>query len=57
MCSSDLIVGGAFVVTLATSLVVTRVIDNQAIQGLAIIVIGIAMVIAASTLNKRRKTS
>ena len=53
----EVIVGGAFVVTLATSLVVTRVIDNQAIQGLAIIVIGIAMVIAASTLNKRRKTS
>jgi ABC-type uncharacterized transport system permease subunit len=51
------IVGGAIVVTLTTSLVVTRIIDNQAVQGLAIVLIGIGMVVAASALNKRRKTS
>ncbi len=53
----EVIVGGAIVVTLTTSLVVTRIIDNQAVQGLAIVLIGIGMVIAASALNKRRKIS
>jgi hypothetical protein len=53
----EVIVGGAIVVTLTTSLVVTRIIDNQAVQGLAIVLIGIGMVVAASALNKRRKIS
>ena len=53
----EVIVGGAIVVTLTTSLLVTRLVDNQAVQGLAIVLIGIGMVIAASALNKRRKIS
>ena len=53
----EVIAGGAIVVTLTTSLLVTRIIDNQAVQGLAIVLIGIGMVIAASALNKRRKIS
>ncbi|MGA0709250.1 MAG: hypothetical protein ACO321_05115 [Ilumatobacteraceae bacterium] len=53
----EVIVGGAIIVTLTTSLVVTRIIDNQAVQGLAIVLIGIGMVVAASALNKRRKIS
>lgn len=53
----EVIVGGAIGVALTTSLLVTRLIDNQAIQGLAVIGIGIAMVVAASAVNKKRRSS
>ena len=51
----EVIAGGAIAVTLTTSLLVTRVVDSQVIRGLSIIVIGIAMVLAASAVNKRRR--
>ena len=53
----EVIVGGAIVVTLTTSLLVTRIIDNQAIQGLAIVLIGIGMVVVASALNSKPSTN
>ena len=53
----EVIAGGAIVVTLTTSLLVTRIVDDQAIQGLAIVIIGIGMVVAASAVNKKRRSS
>lgn len=50
----EVIVGGAVAVTLTTSLLVARIINNQALQGLSIIVIGIAMVVATGAVNKKR---
>ncbi|MFM9137031.1 MAG: hypothetical protein ACKOQZ_02565 [Actinomycetota bacterium] len=51
----EVIVGGAVGVTLTTSILVARVIDDQAVQGLAIVLIGIGMVLAASAVNKKRR--
>ncbi|NDI19073.1 MAG: hypothetical protein EBY89_04800 [Actinobacteria bacterium] len=57
MLQLEVIAGGAIVVTLTTSLLVTRIVDDQAIQGLAIVIIGIGMVVAASAVNKKRRSS
>ena len=51
----EVIVGGAIAVTLTTSLLVARIVDNQALQGLSIIGIGIAMVVATGAVNKKRR--
>ena len=53
----EVIAGGAIAVTLTTSLLVTRVVNAQAIQGLAIVIIGVAMVVAASAVNKKRRSA
>jgi ABC-type uncharacterized transport system permease subunit len=53
----EVIAGGAIAVTLTTSILVSRVIDDQVIQGLAIVIIGIAMVLAAGAVNKKRRSS
>lgn len=53
----EVIAGGAIAVTLATSILVSRIIDDQVIQGLAIVIIGIAMVVAAGAVNKKRRSS
>ena len=55
LLSLEVIAGGAIAVTLTTSLLVTRVVESQVIRGLAIIIIGLAMVLAASAINKRRR--
>ena len=52
----EVIAGGAIAVTLTTSILVSRIIDDQVIQGLAIVIIGIAMVIAAGAVNKKRRS-
>lgn len=57
MLKLETIVGGAFGVTLTTSVLVSRVIDDQAIQGLAIVLIGIGMVLAAGAVNKKRRSA
>lgn len=57
MLKLETIVGGAIGVTLTTSILVSRVIDDQAIQGLAIVLIGIGMVLAASAVNKKRRSA
>jgi hypothetical protein len=53
----EVIAGGAIAVTLTTSILVSRIIDDQVIQGLAIVIIGIAMVVAAGAVNKKRRSS
>jgi hypothetical protein len=53
----EVIAGGAIAVTLTTSILVSRVIDDQVVQGLAIVIIGIAMVVAAGAVNKKRRSS